>query len=136
MSNLDHSRALLEAFNSADWTTFMELAGDVTYVEPGTGRSLQGDDYLQAVQGWKTAFPDLVGDVTGAFAADGNVVLQVAWAGTHDGPMMMPTGEQVPATGNPVELHGAIVSTYEDDVLRTTTHYFDLLTILRAVGAA
>lgn len=136
MSNLDHSTSLVEAFNAGDWTRFQELAGDVVYIEPGTGRSLQGDEYLQAVQAWKIAFPDLTGDVTRAFAAGDDVAMQIAWTGTHDGPMMMPTGEQVPATGNPVEVHGAIVSSYDGDVLRTTTHYFDLLTILRAIGAA
>lgn len=136
MPNLDHATALLEAFNDADWPRFTELAGDVVYNEPCTGRSLQGADYLEACQGWKMAFSDLVGDVTSSFEADGHSTIEVVWKGTHDGPMMMPTGEQVPATGNTTEVPGALVHRYEDGALTNMNHYFDLLTILRTVGAA
>src|SRR6266550_335123 len=79
MDSITCARQFVEAYNSADWDGLKELfTADAVYDEVGTGRRLQGpDEILQANQGWKQAFPDSKGSITGAFADDGDVMLEI-----------------------------------------------------------
>lgn len=130
-----HSNTLIDAFNRGDWNTFRDNMGDLVYFEPCTGRSLQGVDYLTAMHGWKQAFPDLTGEVISQVATADTVVTEVVWDGTHDGVLVMPDGE-APPTGNRATVPGVLINSYDDGVITGTNHYFDLLTVLRAAGAA
>ena len=47
-----HATAMIEAFSNGDLDRFMNLAGDATYNEVGTGRSVSGDAYREALVGW------------------------------------------------------------------------------------
>ena len=95
--NIDIARQGIDAFNSGDWDAVRAAFTDnPTYNELGTGRSLTGTDaILEAQQGWKTAFPDVVGTVTNAFASGDQVSLEISWNGTHTGPLSQDS------TGNP-----------------------------------
>lgn len=132
---LDRCVGSIHAFNDADWERFFELVGDMVYVEPPTGRVLQGDAYREALLAWRRAFSDLTGEITNQAVTAETAVLEIVWRGTHDGPLAIPGGE-LPPTGNTAEVHGAIVYRIEGDRPVQGTHYLDLMAVLRAAGAA
>ena len=81
MDSIKCASQFVEAYNSGDWDRLKEsFAADAVYDEVGTRRRLQGpDEILRANQGWKQAFPDSKGSITGAFADDGDVMLEITW---------------------------------------------------------
>ena len=130
-----HANSLLEAFNNADWDTVRNLAGNATYNELGTQRSLSGEDVIEAFKGWKAAMPDAVGTVNNLLETSSQVVQEVTWTGTHTGPLVTPDGE-IPASGKHQSTPAVIVLDYDGDELKEWRHYFDMLTFLQQIGAA
>ena len=130
-----HAKSVVTAFNDADWDATRELLGDSTYNELGTGRSLTGDAVIEALQGWKSAMPDVKGTVTSAVESGQEVVLEVTWEGTQTGEMVTEQGT-IPASGKRQRTPAAFVFDFEGGTLRESRHYFDLLTFLKQIGAA
>src|SRR5437667_38837 len=99
MDSIKCASQFVEAYNSGGWDRLKEsFTADAVYDEVGTRRRLQGpDEILRANQGWKQAFPDSKGSITGAFADDGDVMLEITWEGTHTGPLESPQGLSPPA---------------------------------------
>src|SRR2546429_9057303 len=99
MDSIKCASQFVEAYNSGDWGRLKEsFTADAVYDEVGTRRRLQGpDEILRANQGWKEAFPDSRGDITGAFADDRDVTLEITWEGTHTGPPESPHGTIPPS---------------------------------------
>ena len=89
------ARNSIDAFNAADWEKMRTFwKPEAKYYEPATSRVIEGvDDMVELWKGWKTAFPDLTGEVTNIFATDDHVFLEVTWNGTHTGPLVTPFGE-------------------------------------------
>jgi steroid delta-isomerase-like uncharacterized protein len=133
---IDVARETVECFNKGDWDRAREIH-DPRCVEEeySTGRHLEGYDAMEeAGKGWKTAFPDGKGTVTGAYADGPVAVLEITWEGTNTGPMVTPTGEEIPATGRHGEVHAVQVFEVEDGKVKRTRSYFDLLTVLTQLG--
>ena len=135
MTHAEHTAAIIEAFNAADWDRSRELTAGAVYFEPATGRTLEGDAYLEALRGWKAAFSDVTGEIVGQVQNGDVAVLEIVWTGTHDGPFVTPGGELAP-TGNALTNPATMVAHFEGDRLVRVNHYFDMLTVLRGVGAA
>jgi steroid delta-isomerase-like uncharacterized protein len=127
---------LIEAFNQADWDSMRaHLTPDVHYEETGTGRSIDGADaYLALCQGWREAFPDVVGTVVTALAGDRVAALEIGWEATHTGPLETPAGT-LPATGRRVSIDATFWARYEGDRIAEAHHHIDVLTLLQQVGA-
>jgi steroid delta-isomerase-like uncharacterized protein len=127
---------LIDAFNGADWDRMRGLlADDVTYSETGTGRRVEGADaYLELCQGWRAAFPDVVGTVTGALSDDAAAVLDIRWQGTHTGVLETPAGP-VPASGNRVAVDASFWARFEGGRIHHLRHHLDVLTMLQQIGA-
>ena len=131
----EHAKSVLEAFNSGDWDATRKLVGDATYNELGTQRSLSGDALIEALEGWKTAMPDVKGTVTGTVEGGDQVVLEVMWDGTQTGEMVTEQGT-IPPSGKRQRTPAAWVFDYQNGKLTESRQYFDLLTFLRQIGAA
>ncbi len=128
-----HATAMIEAFSNGDLDRFMNLAGDATYNELGTGRSVSGDDYREALVGWRTAFPDITGTITNTIELGDQVVQEITWSGTHNGPLATPDGE-IPATGKSQTTPAVMVSEYDGDQLKESRHYFDMMALMAQIG--
>jgi steroid delta-isomerase-like uncharacterized protein len=130
------AKRVVEAFNNDDWDTAKGLFGDSTYNELGTQRSLAGADaIIGALQGWKTAMPDVKGTVTSAAESGQRVVLEVTWEGTQTGEMVTEQGT-IPPSGKRQKTPSAFIFDYENGKLKESRHYFDMLTFLKQIGAA
>jgi steroid delta-isomerase-like uncharacterized protein len=133
---LSLAREGVEAFSNNDWQRFKApLAPDAVYQELATGLRIQGPDQIvQAIQGWKQAFPDARGKITNAFASGNTVCLEITWEGTHTGPMVGPGGT-IPASNKRTTTSAVQVITVEGNKVKLTRHYFDLMSLLQQIGA-
>jgi steroid delta-isomerase-like uncharacterized protein len=130
------ARINIEAYNTSDWKRLRDvLAPDVVYDEVGTQRRLTGaDKMIEAYQGWKQVAPDGHGTITKAFSSGNSVTLEVTWYGTQTGPLAVPEGT-VPPSGKQWVLPGAQVIIFEGDKIQTLRQYFDMMTLLKHIGA-
>jgi steroid delta-isomerase-like uncharacterized protein len=136
MSTTDVAREQVEAFNADDWDRFRAtLSTDSVYDERATQRRLEGQDaIIDANRGWKEAFPDAHGTVERALADNGTVTLEITWEGTQTGPLHMPTGD-IPPSSRHVVVKAVEVFDFENDKIRESHHYFDMMGLLQQVGA-
>jgi steroid delta-isomerase-like uncharacterized protein len=134
---LNAAKALIEAYNAKDWDrTRAGMTADFEYDEIATGRRTTGPDAaLEAWKGWAQAFPDSKGTYRSTHVAgDGTVVLEVTWSGTHQGTLQTPTGP-LAATGKRIEVPACLVYEMAGEKARLQRHYFDMVTLLRQLGA-
>ena len=134
MTVTERATRMLEAFNEGDWDAFRDqIADDVVYVESGTGRRIEGaESYIALCQGWRRALPDVRGVVLRELA-DGPVTAQeVAWSGTHDGPLPTPNGD-IPATGRPVSLEATLWVEVRDDAVAEVHHHLDVMALMAQI---
>ena len=126
----------VEAFSKGDWDRFKApLNSDAVYDEVATQRRVQGPDAIvEAVKGWRKAFPDAKGTVTRAFESADTVGLEILWEGTQRGPLESPQGT-IPPTGRSVRIPAAQVVSFRNEKISETKHYFDLMSMLAQIGA-
>ena len=129
-------KASITAYNDKDWSKAKEtLAADAVYDEKGTHRRIQGaGEIIEAWQGWAKAFPDSKATIVREFASGDTAVLELVWKGVHTGPLETPTGT-IPASIKPVEIPACQVVQVEGGKIKSSSHYFDLLTMLTQIGA-
>jgi steroid delta-isomerase-like uncharacterized protein len=130
------AREQIEAFNKSDWELLRgALASDARYEEFGTERKVEGPEKIvELFQGWKTAFPDVVGTVTSSVASGNKAALEVTWRGTHTGPLTTAEGT-IAASGKLQETPGAVFYTFEESKIKSSRQYFDSLTLMKQIGA-
>lgn len=130
------ARETIDGFSAGDPERYKAtLAPDVVYDEVGTQRCIEGADaWVEAWEGWMQAFPDVKGTVTNAVASDSTVTLEITWEGTQTGPLVGPGGT-IPASGKRQVTRAAMVSTFEGGKIKESRHYFDMMSLLRQIGA-
>ena len=129
------AKEAVEAFNRADWDRTSALLGGSTYDEVGTGRQLRGEaEIFPALEGWRSAMPDVKGTVTNAIASGNKAVIEVTWEGTQTGPMEGP-GATVPASGKRQTTRAAWVFDFDGDTIKESRQYFDMMSFMQQIGA-
>ena len=128
------ARTYLDAFNRSDWDVYKRtLTPDSVHIEPGM--ELHGPDAtVEGLGVFKTAFPDLSGEVIRLISGDAEVAAEIVWRGTHTGPLVTPTGT-IPATGKPITIHATKVFAFDGDLIKYSRHYWDMTELLGAIGA-
>ena len=124
--------ALVTAFNNNDWDAYRQnLTADSVYDEVGTSRKLEGvEAVVEALKGWKEAFPDVKGTIGNTMSTGNTAVLEVSWTGTHTGPLQGPTGT-IPATGKQQTTRSGWVLDFDGGKLKQSRHYFDMLSLMQ-----
>jgi steroid delta-isomerase-like uncharacterized protein len=92
----------------------------------------------EAIAAWfrqfSTAFPDASWESAHKHEA-GNVAIDEGYVvGTHTGPLEMPGGESIPATGKSVRVRGCDVATVEDGQVKSHRFYFDQMELMAQLG--
>jgi steroid delta-isomerase-like uncharacterized protein len=133
---IEIAKASITAYNDKDWSKTKDiLAADAVYDEKGTHRRIQGaGQIIEALQSWAKAFPDSKATFVREFASGNIAVFELVWKGVHTGPLQTPTGT-IPASNKPVEIPACQVVQVEGGKVKSTSHYFDMLTMLTQIGA-
>jgi steroid delta-isomerase-like uncharacterized protein len=82
---------------------------------------------------WREAFPDLHFNISHAFATSNRGVAEGVWVGTHLGDVALPL-VTLRATGKEVRVPAVMTFTTRDAKIVTSTHYFDLTSLLAQIG--
>jgi steroid delta-isomerase-like uncharacterized protein len=136
-SAADVARESIECFNDGDFDRLRSLLADDSHEEEySTQRRLDGADaQVEAARGWKEAFPDGHGTIHAAYADGNAVTIELTWEGTQSGPMRTPDGGELPPSNRRGKVNACQVMEIEDGKIKSTHHYFDLMTILQQIGA-
>jgi len=131
------AKTFLDGFNNSDWKSVRALlADDSVYEEYGTQRRIEGADAIMGVyRAWKTAMPDVHGVIHNVVAAGETALVELAWEGTHTGPLETASGT-IPASGKSQHTPGVFSIDVKSGVIATSRNYFDMLTFLQQIGAA
>ncbi|MFH0917301.1 MAG: ester cyclase [bacterium] len=138
MSEKDNIRAAgeyMEAMNAHDHARMSSYHAEgfqfMAPGMPGPGGEAAHRAYME--QNW-TAFPDLTFQTTQTIADGDYVVENWIGTGTHDGPLAMPTGDSVPATGRTGTVPGSDTIEFKDGKMIRVDVYFDRMSLLANLG--
>ncbi len=81
-----------------------------------------------------TAFPDDSPKIERIVGEGDTVVIEFSSSGTHSGPLALPSGETLPATGRTVEISGISITDVRNGRIRRETFYWDGLSFLTQLG--
>ncbi len=121
-----HDAAGMAAFYAED-AVFTEA----TYPGPMHGRAAVQKDAEMIF----TAMPDIQLTVVTVVAQGDLVASEIMSVGTNTGPLNLPTGDQLPPSGNTVRVPMALFSRFDADGLIAEEHrYIDLAGMMRQLG--
>jgi steroid delta-isomerase-like uncharacterized protein len=109
-------------------------ADDSELIMPGSP-PIKGKEAIRGVlQMYMAAFPD-ERPIEIRHMADGNVAI-TEWksVSTHSGPLPMPNGEMLPATGKSVTTAGVTITDIEGGKAKRQTFYFDQVEFMQQLG--
>jgi ketosteroid isomerase-like protein len=123
----------LEAFNQRDYSATRLLSGPLE--DMPSRQIVSGAAGLEQYwNGWIGAFPDgKVEVVRNVGAEDGTVVTEFRARGTNRGSMTM-GGQQLPPTGNPIDVMFCQVATVRDGKIIEAKLYYDGMTFATQLG--
>jgi steroid delta-isomerase-like uncharacterized protein len=133
----DVARESIECYNAGDFDRLRSLLADDFYEEElATQRRVEGADArVETAQGWKQAFPDEQGTITGVYTSGNTVAMEITWEGTQSGPMPTPDGQELPPSNKRTTVKSVQVIETEDGKMKALRTYFDLMTLLQQIGA-
>ena len=98
--NIQVAQKWIEALNAHDVSQFDKYRGPgYLFDVPDFPGPVGVDEEITFTQAIFEAFPDMRFDAKQTIAQGDFVVMNGVMAGTHDGPLAMPNGQTVPATG-------------------------------------
>ena len=124
------------AFSEGNIDRCLELAADdIEVVFQAAGQTARGrEGFMQFMQGFKSAVPDIRIKHTNLFADGDHVAVEFTWSGTHTGPLATPAGV-IPPTGKRVA-DGRVCEILEwrGGKLARLVNYQDFGAVLRQLG--
>jgi steroid delta-isomerase-like uncharacterized protein len=135
--NATLARRIYQLFNDDKFDDVLELVSeDVETVLAPFGQTFRNrDGFIQFMQGFKGAFPDLRIAVTNQVATEDSVVSEFTARGTHTGPLQTPAGA-IPPTGRTVDFVVCEVWKMRNGQLASLHNYQDAAAIMRQIGLA
>jgi steroid delta-isomerase-like uncharacterized protein len=127
--------AVVAAFNAHDLST---LAGfftpDVVIVSPDTKEVKGREQATEWERSLMDTFPDAMMEIAASYDSGDTVVLEWVFRGTNTGPLQLPSGETLPATGKQVSVRGVDISTIENGAVASLHAYWDQLELMTQLG--
>ena len=133
--NAELVRLFFDCFNRRDFDqSSRHVADEAEWVNVATGETFRGPAGVrQYEQGWATAFPDGMLEITNLMAGDTGAAVEFIGRGTHTGPLTTPAGE-IPPTGRAIEVRFCEVYDIRGGKAMGCRLYFDLDTFMRQLG--
>jgi ketosteroid isomerase-like protein len=125
---------MVTRYNKQDWSGVASMyASDAVLVDPN-GRC-EGRDAISAYFGaLRGRFPIRSIETSVVIEEGDTAVAEWTWRGTNTGPLTLPDGSEMAATGKVVELPGVSVVTVRDGKLATQHDYADTAAIASKLG--
>jgi ketosteroid isomerase-like protein len=126
---------LTEAVFSRDVEAVEALyRSDAVAVTPDQGEVRGAKQIAEWSQEFLAAFPDAQFETQSAHESGNTAIDEGYVVGTNTGPLVSPTGETMPATGNSVRLRACDVATVEGGVIIRHNFYFDQMEFMGQLG--
>jgi ketosteroid isomerase-like protein len=124
-----------KALLSNDLEGLTELyAADAVAETPDEG-TIRG---REAIAAWlirfNEAFPDASYELTRGYESGDTAIDEGYFVGTNTGPIAMPSGESIPATGRSVRLRACDVATVENGLVTSHRFYYDQMDFMGQLG--
>ncbi len=128
---------LTEAMIRKDLDAVREVyAPDAVGESPDAG-TLQGAEAIAGyLAGFTEAFPDFTYELSHGHECGETAIDEGHWIGTNTGPLPMPDGATVPATGRGVRVRSCDVMTVRDGRAVSHRFYYDQMELLEQLGLA
>jgi len=129
------ARRIYQLFSDDKFDDVLELTTeDIEAVLVPFGQTFHGrEGFMQFMQGFKGAFPDLRISVTNQVATDESVVSEFTARGTHNGPLLTPAGA-IPPTGRTVDFIVCEVLQVKNGRIASLHNYQDAASLMRQLG--
>jgi predicted ester cyclase len=132
--NIDNTLAYFAAVDGHRAEDTRELfAPGFTFTTP-FGVITDLDELVQFSTGWYTAFPNMRHANDHVWEVGDTVICEGTFSGTQTGPMGMPDGSELPATGATVSLPYVVVVDCENGRARAVRAYLDNASMLAQLG--
>lgn len=128
---------LTEAFFTQDYAAVERLyAPDAVAVTPDQGELKGAGAAIEYTKQFIEAFPDVKYEPEFKHES-GNTAIDEGWiVGTNSGPLPLPSGDTLPATGKRIRVRSADIATVENGRVTSHRFYFDQMEFLGQLGLA
>ena len=136
MTNAEVSNKWRETFNVGDWDGWKECCSDDVVMED-MAAGIKGDplDFFYGyAQGWKTAFPDMTGELTNRIEAGNILVEEITWFGTNTGEIHTSDGGTIPPTGKEIAQKTCLILEIENGKVKSIKNYLDMMSFMGQLG--
>ena len=136
MTNAEISDKFMKAFEDQNWDEWKSyFTDDVAMEDMAAGiKANTLEEFTGYAQGWKTAFPDMKGDITNRIEAGNTLIEEITWRGTQTGDMMSPDGNTIPPTNKTVALRTCFIMDFENGKCKSFKNYNDIMTMMGQLG--
>ena len=126
-----------DAYTKQDWATLERLyAPDAIAVTPDQGELKGSAEIIEWSKQFFDAFPDAQYEAEWKHES-GDTAIDEGWfTGTNTGPLRLPTGDSLPATGKRIRVRTADAVTVQNDVITSHRFYYDQMDFLGQLGLA
>lgn len=126
---------MTNAMVGKDFETLSTLyAPEAVAVDPNVGEIKGNDGILAYLKGFHEAIPDLNWEPVNEFESGNTAIDEGYVVGTNTGPIPLPSGETVPATGKSLRLRECDIMTVENGVATSHRFYYDQMEFLDQLG--
>lgn len=131
----EQNKAVLARFvdfiNNGDTTIVDEfVAPDFVELDPLPGQAQGSEGLKEVILMIRSAFPDIVWQVTEEVAEGDSVASRFVWTGTHLGSFL-----GIPASGNKVTMHGMVFDKIVNGKMAESRILMDSMQLLTQLGA-
>jgi steroid delta-isomerase-like uncharacterized protein len=124
-----------EAFNNRDFDAYAELFTADADTWSTDGSMVRGVQNIAAWDmAWVDAFPDARITSSQMVAEGSFVVSQNRFTGTHEGTIVTADGNEIPATGNQVDVPYVAVFEIEDGKVKHQRIYYNVMDMMEQLG--
>jgi steroid delta-isomerase-like uncharacterized protein len=132
---LEVARAAVAAWNAHDPSRLATFyRPDVTVVSPDGGEQRGSDEAARRDQAFMAAFPDATQEIQAGYEDGETAIIEWVFSGTNSGPLPLPGGATLPATGKRVSVRGADFVTVADGAVASLRTYYDQVELLTQLG--
>jgi ketosteroid isomerase-like protein len=136
---MGEARKMMDAVTEAVFRKDLEAAAklyapDAVAITPDAGEVRGREQIIQYFRQFLDAFPDATDEVVHSHESGDTAIDEGYVFGTNTGPLPLPTGEILPATGRQIRSRSCDVVTVQDGAIVSHRFYFDQIELLDQLG--